>query len=74
MVIWRAYYVCCSQCGHRNRVHPSPRKAVRLALTRQAGNCKGCGKVLNPRISDSDAPLVRKVRSELLAEGIQPLY
>lgn len=67
-MVFVPFYITCSACGHRNRPHASPREGVRLALIGQAGKCKGCGKVLNPKLSDR--PLVRSVRAELQAKGI----
>lgn len=69
-MIWRGFYIHCS-CGHRNRPHKSPREGIRLTLIGQAGNCKRCGEVLQPRLSDR--PLIKKVREALLAEGIKPI-
>lgn len=71
MAIWKPFYVICSECNHRNWPHPSPREGVRLALIGQLPPCRGCGKELN-LIRISDRPLIRKVREELLAAGIQP--
>jgi hypothetical protein len=68
MAIWRPFYIRCSCCGHKNRPHKSPDVGIRLALTGQAGNCKGCGKKLNPQLSDR--PLTRRIRLELSAQGI----
>lgn len=70
MGYWKPFYVLCSQCGHRNRPHKSPRDGVKLALTGKLSPCKGCGKNLQPRLSDR--PLVRVVRAELVAAGIIP--
>ncbi len=69
MAIWRPFYLRCTVCGHRNRPHNSPREGVRLALLGQIGPCKGCGLTLDPELPDR--PLVRKVRAELLAQGVQ---
>ena len=69
MYFWKPFYITCSTCGHRNRPHPSPHEAVRLTLLGHAGNCRGCGKQLRPRLSDR--PLVKQVRKELAAAGIQ---
>lgn len=71
-MIFRAFYVVCSECGHKNRPHKSPREGVRLALTGDLPPCngKGCGKKLRPRLSDR--PLVRQVRAELAADGVTP--
>lgn len=67
---WRGYYITCSQCGHRNRPHKSPREGIRLALLGLVGACKGCDETLHPALPDR--PLVREVRAELLAQGIEP--
>ena len=72
MTFWEGFYIRCSACGHKNKPHPSPREGVRLALTGQLAPCRDCGKELRPRLSDR--PLVRKVREELLAAGVQPRY
>lgn len=69
MAMFVPFYITCFSCGHRNRPHPSPREGVRLALIGEAGKCKGCDKVLQPRLSDR--PLVRRVRAELEAKGIK---
>lgn len=71
MAIWRPFYIRCSSCGHKNRPHKSPSIGIRLVLTGQAGHCKVCGKKLNPQLSDR--PLIRKIRSELSAQGILPV-
>ena len=65
---WRGFHITCSVCGHRNRPSKSPREGIRLALTGQLEPCRGCGKVLRPRLGTR--PLVLKVRAELQAEGI----
>lgn len=41
-----------------------------MALLGTLAPCKGCGKVLRPTLSDR--PLLRKVRSELIREGLLP--
>lgn len=71
MGFFRGFVICCSQCGHRNRPHKSPRQGIRLAILGKAGACRGCGKMLNPRIPDR--PLTHKVLAELAAEGIKPV-
>ena len=70
-MVWTGFYLICSDCGHKNRPSPSPREGIRLALIGELPPCRGCGKRLL-RVSLSDRPLVRKVREELLAAGIQP--
>ncbi|MDP3769478.1 MAG: hypothetical protein U1A25_01540 [Candidatus Sungbacteria bacterium] len=69
MAVFVPFYITCSFCGHRNRLHPSPREGVRLALIGHAGSCKSCGKVLKPKLSDR--PLVRRIRAELQDQGIK---
>lgn len=71
MWIWRPFYILCSECGHKNRPHKSPREGIRLALLGQLDSCKRCRKTLRPRLSDR--PLVRTVRAELEADGITPV-
>jgi len=68
---WKGFYLICSRCGHKNRPHKSPREGVRLTLTGKAGSCRGCGKKINPRLSDR--PLIRKVRAQLQAAGIKTI-
>lgn len=73
MVIrWKGFVITCSQCGHKNMPHRSPREGIRLTLIGQVGNCKGCGKVLKTnRLLQSTRPLVLKVRAELAAAGVK---
>lgn len=71
MRFWTGFMVCCGQCGHRNRPHPSPRIGIRLALLDQLPSCRGCGKNLHAT-EPTDRPLVRKVRQELIQEGLLP--
>jgi hypothetical protein len=68
MAIWKSFCIKCSVCGHRNRPHKSPYEGIRLTLLGKIGNCKGCGKKLNPKLKDR--PLTRRVRAELIAQGI----
>lgn len=71
MVFWQAFLVVCGTCGHRNRPHKSPREGIRMALLNELPCCRGCGKQLrlpNPR----ETPLVRKVRGQLIREGLLP--
>ena len=68
MAVFIPFYICCGGCGHRNRLHPSPREGIRLALLGQVGACKGCGEPLHPVLPNR--PLVRKIRAELIAEGV----
>ncbi len=68
--VFHSFYIRCGTCGHINRPHKSPREGIRMALTGLMPPCRGCGKILRFRLSNR--PLVRKVRNELLAQGIQP--
>ena len=65
---WQTFLIRCSKCGHKNQPHKSPREGIRLTLLGQLKPCRGCGKTLTPRLSDR--PLVRKVREELMAQGL----
>lgn len=69
MYFWKGFVIVCSSCGHRNRPSKSPREGVRLVLTGQLKPCRGCGKRINPRLSNR--PLIRRIREELAAEGVQ---
>lgn len=70
-MIFRGFLIGCGRCGHRNRPHKSPREGIRLVLTGKLLPCKGCGKILEPRLSDR--PLVRAVRAELIEAGVKPV-
>ena len=72
MRFYTGFAIICGSCGHRNRPHPSPRVAIRLTLLGQAGCCKECKKPLQPR-ELTDRPLVREIRAELRAQGIEPV-
>lgn len=69
---WKSFIVICGTCGHRNRPDPSPRVGIRMALTGQLGNCRGCQKVLRPPVL-RDRPLTRQIRAELISKGITPV-
>ena len=71
MTIFRNFYITCHACGHRNRPAKSPRESVRLTLTGHIGPCRGCGEPLRPEVADR--PLVRLMRDELRAQGIEPV-
>jgi len=63
------FYVVCSTCNHRNRPHPSPAEGVKMALLGELPDCKGCGKQIS-RVQLSERPLVKRVRAELIAQGL----
>lgn len=68
---WQPFILRCGACGHRNRPHNVPEIGVRMVLTGKFKACRKCG---NARIRVSDKrPLVRKIRAELIAEGITPV-
>jgi len=67
-MLFKQFYVVCSQCNHRNRPHASPAQGVRLALLDKLPACKRCGKELHAQLSER--PLVKKVREQLIAEGL----
>lgn len=70
---YKAFYIICGTCGHRNRPHPSPHESIRMTLTNTLPSCRGCGKQLHPPPQLSNRPLIQKVRAELIAEGIKPV-
>lgn len=69
MRFWKGFTVTCSDCGHRNRPHPSPSVGIEMALRGQLKPCRGCGKELRPKLSDR--PLIKRVRDELQSQGVQ---
>ena len=69
MAIWKAFYVTCGECGHRNRPDKSPAEGIRLAL-QGAIACKKCGNEMDVRekLRRSARPLVRRVLQGLARE------
>lgn len=71
MPVFTGFKIVCAACGHRNLPHPSPRKAIEIALRGEVKPCRKCGRPLRLRRLN-DRPLVRELRAKLLAEGVQP--
>lgn len=69
MAIWKAFYVTCGECGHRNRPDKSPAEGIRLALANPVV-CRKCGKIMDVRekLRRSARPLVKRVLQGLARE------
>ncbi len=68
MLVWKGFHVICGGCNYRNRPHKQTRQGIALALLRQLGKCRSCGKQLN-LIPDSGRPVIAKVRMALIEAG-----
>lgn len=68
MAIWKAFYVRCGKCGHRNRPHRSPMIGVMIALEGPI-ECKNkrCKRTIDARedLRRSERPLIKMVIASL---------
>ena len=67
MAVFKNLYYPCRQCGHRNRVHPSPFEAAKLVLKGVSFPCRGCGRIMHP--APSDRPIFERARRALELEA-----